>query len=64
MIKENHGKQKINRNMTFLMNNFLSTNSKNFENQLNYFLSLRKKNSDVKLIVVRKILREIKKKKR
>ncbi len=49
--------------MTFLMNNFLSTNSKNFENQLNYFLSLRKKNSDAKLIVVRKILREIKKKK-
>ena len=49
--------------MTFLMNNFLSTNSKNFDNQLNYFLSLRKKNSDVKLIVVRKILREIKKKK-
>ena len=49
--------------MTFLMNNFLSKNSKKFENQINYFLSLRKKNSYVKLIVVRKILREIKKKK-
>ena len=46
--------------MTFLMNNILNTKNKNFENQLNYYLNLRKKNSGTKLVVVRKILKEIK----
>ena len=45
------------------MNKVLSTRNKSFDNQLSYYLDLRKKNSSSKLLVVRKILGDIKKNK-
>jgi len=45
------------------MNKILNTRSKSFENQLSYYLDLRKKNSNSKISTVRKILRDIKKRK-
>ena len=63
MTKENPGRQKINQNMTYLMNKILSTQNKSFDSQLSYYLNLRKKNSSSKSSTVRKILRDIKKNK-
>jgi len=45
------------------MNKILSTRNKSFENQLSYYLDLRKRNSDSKTLTVRKILKDIKKNK-
>ena len=49
--------------MKYLMNKILSTRNKSFENQLSYYLDLRKRNSDSKTSTVRKILKDIKKNK-
>ncbi len=49
--------------MTYLMNKILSTRNKSFEDQLSYYLDLRKRNSDSKTSTVRKILKDIKKNK-
>ena len=43
-------KQKINQNMTYLMNKILNTKNKNFINQLSYYLDFKKKNSVYKHI--------------
>ena len=43
------------------MNKFLSTRDQNFNNQLSYFLEIRKKNSESKESVVRKIVKDIRK---
>ncbi len=43
------------------MNKTLSTKSKNFDNQLSYYLDLRRKNSSTKAKAVRKILKDIRK---
>ena len=55
------GKLKINRNTIYLMNKFLSTRDQNFNNQLSYFLEIRKKNSESKESIVRKIVKDIRK---
>ena len=43
------------------MNKILNANSKGFDNQLSYYLGLRKKNSNLEASSVRKILNDIKK---
>jgi histidinol dehydrogenase len=43
------------------MNKFLSTRDQNFNNQLSYFLEIRKKNSESKESIVRKIVKDIRK---
>ena len=45
------------------MNNILSTRNKKFKNQLSYRLDLRKKSSDSKASIVRKILKDVRKNK-
>ena len=45
------------------MNNILNTRKQNFENKLYRFLDSRKKNSNSKVLIVRKIIRDIKKNK-
>ena len=45
--------------MKYLMNNILDAKNKDFENKLNNYLELRKKNSFSKINLVRKILRDI-----
>ena len=61
MTRENHGKQKTNQGTIYLMNKILNANSKGFDNQLSYYLGLRKKNSNLEASSVRKILNDIKK---
>ena len=43
------------------MNKFLSTRDQKFNNQLSYYLEIRKKNSESKESVVRKIVKDIRK---
>ena len=49
--------------MIYLMNKILSTKKKDFDSQLSYYLGLRKNRSNSKASVVRKILRDIEKRK-
>ena len=58
-----HGKPKINQNITLSMIRVLNTKSKDFKKKFNYYLNIRRKYSNNKINVVKKIVSDVKKNK-
>ena len=58
-----HGKLKINQNMTLSIIRVLHTKSKDFKKKFNYYLNSRRKYSASKIIIVKKIVNDVRKNK-